>query len=133
VLPGFIEPHMHFALMAGMGHWPDVGPFRYETTAEALVALKAIAADTPPGEWVAARQFDPSLQEGPAMLTTRELDKVASDRPVFVLNASGHLAYGNSSSAASMRTHRIRRAASSSAMPTARRMARCRRLLTCPC
>jgi len=96
VLPGFIEPHMHFALMAGMGHWPDVGPFRYETTAEALVALKAIAADTPPGEWVAARQFDPSLQEGPAMLTTRELDKVASDRPVFVLNASGHLAYGNS-------------------------------------
>jgi predicted amidohydrolase YtcJ len=30
------------------------------------------------------------------MLTTRELDEVASDRPVFVLNASGHLAYGNS-------------------------------------
>jgi predicted amidohydrolase YtcJ len=96
VLPGFIEPHMHFALMAGMGHWPDIGPFRYETTAEALAALKAIAADTPPDEWVAVRQFDPSLQEGPAMLTTRELDEVASDRPVFVLNASGHLAYGNS-------------------------------------
>jgi predicted amidohydrolase YtcJ len=96
VLPGFIEPHMHFALMAGMGHWPDIGPFRHETTAEALAALKAIAADTPPDEWVAVRQFDPSLQEGPAMLTTRELDEVASDRPVFVLNASGHLAYGNS-------------------------------------
>lgn len=96
LLPGFIEPHMHFALMAGMGHWPDIGPFRYQTTAEALVALKAIAADTPPDEWVAVRQFDPSLQEGPAMLTTRELDEVASDRPVFVLNASGHLAYGNS-------------------------------------
>lgn len=96
VLPGFIEPHMHFALLAGMGHWPDIGPFQYETTAEALAALKAIAADTPPDEWVAARQFDPSLQEGPAMLTTRELDEVAADRPVFVLNASGHLAYGNS-------------------------------------
>jgi len=96
VLPGFIEPHMHFALMAGMGHWPDIGPFRYETTAEALDALKAIAADTAPDEWVVARQFDPSLQEGPAMLTTRELDAVAADRPIFVLNASGHLAYGNS-------------------------------------
>ncbi len=96
VLPGFIEPHMHFALMAGMGHWPDIGPFKYETTAEALAALKSIAADTAPDQWVVARQFDPSLQEGPAMLTTRELDDVASDRPIFVLNASGHLAYGNS-------------------------------------
>ena len=95
VLPGFIEPHMHFALMAGMGGWPDIGPFRHATTAEALAALKSIAANSPPGDWIVARQFDPTLQEGPPMLTTRELDEVSSDRPVFVLNASGHLAYGN--------------------------------------
>ena len=25
VLPGFIEPHMHFALMAGLGNLEDVG------------------------------------------------------------------------------------------------------------
>jgi len=96
VLPGFIEPHMHFALLAGLGHWPDIGPFQFETTAEALAALKKIASATPADEWVVARQFDPSLQAGPAMLTIRELDEVAADRPVFVLNASGHLAYGNS-------------------------------------
>jgi len=24
VLPGFIEPHMHFALTAGLGHLPDI-------------------------------------------------------------------------------------------------------------
>jgi len=95
VLPGFIEPHMHFALMAGMGGWPDIGPFRHATTAEALAALRSIAANSPPGDWIVARQFDPTLQEGPPMLTTRELDEVSSDRPVFVLNASGHLAYGN--------------------------------------
>jgi len=96
VLPGFIEPHMHFALMAGLGHWPDIGPFKYETTREALDALKQIAGQTPTGEWVVARQFDPSLQDGPNMLTRRELDEVSSTQPVFVLNASGHLAYGNS-------------------------------------
>jgi predicted amidohydrolase YtcJ len=96
VLPGFIEPHMHFALMAGLGHWPDIGPFEYESTREALEALKQIANATPEDEWIVARQFDPSLQEGPAMLTTRDLDEVSSTRPVFVLNASGHLAYGNS-------------------------------------
>ena len=96
VLPGFIEPHMHFALMAGMGDWPDIGPFVHENTADALAALKAIAERTPAGQWVVARQFDPSLQVGPAMLTTRELDAVSRDKPVFVLNASGHLAYCNS-------------------------------------
>jgi predicted amidohydrolase YtcJ len=96
LLPGFIEPHMHFALMAGLRHWPDIGPFEFETTIEVLEALKRIASDTPADEWVVARQFDPSLQEGPPMLTARELDEVCSDRPVFVLNASGHLAYGNS-------------------------------------
>ena len=96
VLPGFIEPHMHFALMAGMGDWPDIGPFVHENTADALLALKAIAERTPAGQWVVARQFDPSLQVGPAMLTTRELDEVSRDKPVFVLNASGHLAYCNS-------------------------------------
>ena len=96
VLPGFIEPHMHFALMAGMGDWPDIGPFVHENTADALAALKAIAERTPAGQWVVARQFDPSLQVGPAMLTIRELDEVSRDKPVFVLNASGHLAYCNS-------------------------------------
>ena len=58
LLPGFIEPHMHFALMAGLGHWPDIGPFQYETTSEALDALRRIAGETPADEWVVARQFD---------------------------------------------------------------------------
>jgi predicted amidohydrolase YtcJ len=96
LLPGFIEPHMHFALMAGLGHWPDIGPFKHESTEDALAALRLIARETPADEWIVARQFDPSLQTGPEMLTTRELDTVSTDRPVFVLNASGHLAYGNS-------------------------------------
>jgi predicted amidohydrolase YtcJ len=95
VLPGFIEAHMHFALMAGLGHWPDIGPFKYDTTQQALEALQQIADNTPQDEWIVARQFDPSLQDGPAMLTTRELDEISQTRPVFVLNASGHLAYGN--------------------------------------
>lgn len=96
VLPGFIEPHMHFALMAGLGHLPDIGPFVYPTTEEALQALKDIAEQTPDDQWVMARQFDPSLQEGPEALTTLELDAISTTQPILVLNASGHLAYGNS-------------------------------------
>ena len=96
VLPGFIEPHMHFALMAGLGFIEDVGPFRYPTFNDALDALRRIAAAAGPGDWVMGRQFDPILLDPPRDLTTRDLDPIVPDRPVFVLNASGHIAYVNS-------------------------------------
>jgi predicted amidohydrolase YtcJ len=96
VMPGFIEPHMHFALLAGLGHLEDVGPFRQPTFDDALDALREIAAAAGPDEWVMARQFDPIMLDPPRDLTTRELDAIAPDRPAFVLNASGHVAYVNS-------------------------------------
>ena len=95
VLPGFIEPHMHFALMAGLGHLEDIGPFQQPTFDDALNALREIAAAAGPGEWVMGRQFDPILLNPPRDLTTRDLDPVVSDRPAFILNASGHIAYVN--------------------------------------
>ncbi len=87
ILPGFIEPHMHFALMAGLGHLRDVGPFEIPNFDDVLDALSDIRAGTAAEEWVSARQYDP---------TTAELDRVVPDRPAFVLNASGHIAYVNS-------------------------------------
>jgi predicted amidohydrolase YtcJ len=96
VLPGFIEPHMHFALLAGLGHLEDIGPFQRPTFEDALNALREIAAAAGPDEWVMARQFDPIMLDPPRDLTTRELDAIVPDRPAFVLNASGHVAYVNS-------------------------------------
>jgi predicted amidohydrolase YtcJ len=96
VLPGFIEPHMHFALMAGLGNLRDVGPFELPDFDSVLDALSDVRRDTPEGAWVSARQYDPILLDPPRDLTTAELDRVVPDRPVFVLNASGHIAYVNS-------------------------------------
>ena len=96
VLPGFIEPHMHFGLLAGLGHLRDIGPFEIPNFDGVLDALSDIRAESEPGEWVSARQFDPILLDLPRDLTTTELDRVVPDRPVFVLNASGHIAYVNS-------------------------------------
>ncbi len=95
-LPGFIEPHMHFALLAGLGHLEDIGPFQRATFDLALEALRGIAAAASPDQWIMARQFDPILLEPPRDLTTRDLDPVIPDRPAFILNASGHIAYANS-------------------------------------
>lgn len=99
VLPGFIEPHMHFALLAGLGHLRDVGPFQESTFDDALDAIAEIqaeAARTGPDEWVMGTQFDPILLEPPRDLTRRDLDPIVPDRPAFFLNASGHIAYVNS-------------------------------------
>jgi predicted amidohydrolase YtcJ len=96
VLPGFIEPHMHFALLAAFGHAEDVGPFTQPTFEASLEALRAVRDRAGSNEWIVARQFDPVLLEPPRDLTIQELDAISSDRPMFVLNASGHIAYVNS-------------------------------------
>lgn len=96
ILPGFIEPHMHFALMAGLGHLRDVGPFVESTFDGVINALKEVAASAGENEWVMGRQFDPTLLDSPRDLTTVELNELAPDRPAFVLNGSGHIAYVNS-------------------------------------
>ncbi len=96
ILPGFIEPHMHFALLAAFGHTEDVGPFKQPTFEDCFEALRRVAANTGANEWIVARQFDPVLLEPPRELTTKELDEISKDRPIFVLNASGHIAYVNS-------------------------------------
>jgi predicted amidohydrolase YtcJ len=96
MLPGFIDPHTHVVAGAAVdGIMDNVGVSRFATTAEVLQHLSSRVADTPKGEWILARSFDPSLQTGPDALTFAELDKVSTEIPVFVMNASGHLAYAN--------------------------------------
>ncbi len=96
VVPGFVEPHMHLPPLAMLHRFSNVGPNRFATSDAALAQLRADAAELEPGDWVVGRQFDPSLQEGPDYLTKDMLDTVSTEHPVFVYNASLHLAYCNS-------------------------------------
>ncbi len=96
MLPGFIEPHMHFFPIATIGKFEDVGPFRCPNVADALLKLKELAQAAGPDEWIMARQIDPSLQEGAENLNRHMLDTVSTTNPVFVYNASLHFAYCNS-------------------------------------
>jgi predicted amidohydrolase YtcJ len=96
MLPGFIDPHTHAIAGAAVDSIMDnVGAARFRTAAAVLDHLRSRLAATAPGEWVLARNFDPALQHGPDALTFAELDAVSEEAPVFVLNASGHLAYAN--------------------------------------
>ncbi len=96
ILPGFIDPHVHIVMGAMLSAFINVSPLVCETIDQVMAKLKAGARAAGPGAWILARGFDPSLTKGNANITRRELDAVAPDNPLFMLNASGHLAYVNS-------------------------------------
>lgn len=97
VLPGFIDPHTHVIAGSVVDSIMEyVGMARFSTVAEVLKHLEKMANDKVPGAWIVVRNFDPSIQVGPDALTFKELDAVSTQHPIFVFNASGHLAYANS-------------------------------------
>jgi predicted amidohydrolase YtcJ len=100
ILPGFIEPHAHVLPTALLRSWHDVGPFRFDTVDAAIDHLASLAPSVERGQWLCGRQFDPSLQDGPDTLTTELLDRVSTEVPVVVTNASLHFAYANSAALA---------------------------------
>jgi predicted amidohydrolase YtcJ len=96
VLPGFIEPHMHFFIIAILEKMANVGAMACADADAVIARVGELAQTAPAGEWVLARQFDPSLQPGAERISRHTLDQVAPDRPVFIFNASLHIAYCNS-------------------------------------
>lgn len=97
MLPGFIDAHTHVVAGSVVDDIMDyVGMEKYGTVAEVLDHIAERAVETPSGEWLVFRNFDPAVQTGPDALTFNELDAVSTEHPIFVFNASGHLAYANS-------------------------------------
>jgi hypothetical protein len=96
VLPGFIDAHTHVVAGSIVDTLMDyVGMARFQTAEQVLTHIRERAAATPPGEWLAFRNFDPAVQDGPDALTFAELDAASTDHPIMVMNASGHIAYAN--------------------------------------
>jgi predicted amidohydrolase YtcJ len=59
-----------------------------------LGALRARAAETPPGHWVQGFLYDDG--KTPRVLTRADLDAAVPDHPVIVAHRGGHTAYANS-------------------------------------
>lgn len=105
LVPGFVEAHGHTMdsaseLMPYVGYHPYPLSDGSSTPAirgydELIARLKAEDAKLPAGEPLVANGFDPIYFPDLPRLSRRELDKVSTDRPVFVRHASGHLATVN--------------------------------------
>ncbi len=94
LFPGFIDPHHHTVVAALVADiLIDVGYGAYRSRADALSALKAAAARTPPGQWIRAGYYDNLLQGGD--LSMSDLEAVSTRHPVFVWYVNGHTAAAN--------------------------------------
>ncbi|MGY3128187.1 putative amidohydrolase YtcJ [Agrococcus sp. UYP33] len=90
VVPGFVDAHAHPLMYGQMMTWVDCGPERAGSITEIVELLRAAAAELPAGRPVRGYGYEHrNLAEG-RHPTRFELDAVATDRDVYLMNASGH-------------------------------------------
>jgi predicted amidohydrolase YtcJ len=92
VTPGFIDAHCH---PGDVGELYDV---HCDLTSIAAIqqALRARAAQTRPGLWLRGFKFDDTKLADERPLSRKDLDAVATDRPVRVDHRGGHTSWFNS-------------------------------------
>ncbi|MEQ9878833.1 amidohydrolase [Pectobacterium aroidearum] len=117
LLPGLIEPHVHIintAMLSAIGN--DVSPFEFEEQrlrknynrdwVTSHLAEKATSDTHKNASWLVGFGADPSLFiGGEKEFNAAVLDQYVTDkRPVFVINASMHLAYINNTAIEAVKT-----------------------------
>jgi predicted amidohydrolase YtcJ len=101
LLPGFIDAHSHLSAEARLVDWadlspPPVGPVASIVELQAALRTWLDAHGPAPGAWVAGFGYDDSLLVNGRHPDRRDLDRVTTEYPLFVIHVSGHLAVANS-------------------------------------
>ena len=90
VVPGFIDAHAHPLMLGQMMSWVDCGPERAGSIPEIVALLREAVERTPAGLPVRGYGYEQRNLAERRHPTRFELDEVATDREVYVMNASGH-------------------------------------------
>ena len=95
VLPGFVDAHCHPLALAASLTEVDCRPPTVRSVEEIVDAVRARAAETPPGEWVRARGYNESeLTEG-RHPNRWDLDRATAAHPVRLMHSTRHAAVLN--------------------------------------
>jgi len=90
VVPGFVDAHAHPLMLGQMMSWVDCGPARAGSIPEIVALLQQAAESTPAGLPVRGYGYEQRNLTEQRHPTRFELDAVATDREVYLMNASGH-------------------------------------------
>ncbi|WP_164234603.1 amidohydrolase [Microbacterium hydrocarbonoxydans] len=90
VVPGFVDAHAHPLMFGQMMTWVDCGPEKAGSIPEIVELLRRAAAELPEGRPVRGYGYEQRNLSEKRHPTRFELDEVATDREVYLMNASGH-------------------------------------------
>jgi predicted amidohydrolase YtcJ len=96
VVPGFIDAHNHLSIAAFAPDAVDCSTPPISTLGEVLEAIEKHCKTIPVRQWVMAMGFHMSHIREQRNPTRYELDEVAPNNPVFLIDASCHAGYANS-------------------------------------
>jgi predicted amidohydrolase YtcJ len=93
LLPGFIDTHGHFVYFGK--NLVDGDLFGCKDVADLVARMKRQAERTPAGGWIVGFGYQARGLKENRHPTAAELAEVSADRPVLVVDSSGHLGAGN--------------------------------------
>ncbi|MCC7372012.1 MAG: amidohydrolase [Chloroflexi bacterium] len=96
IVPGFNDAHIHPSIVAEDLLNLDVSAGVVGSLAELTRAVLDQAVRMPPGSWIRASRYDDAKMAEGRLLTRWDLDEVAPDHPVLVVQVAGHWGVVNS-------------------------------------
>ncbi len=96
VIPGFIESHCQPSEFATHFLQIDCSPSANKTIDDVKSRVRQNALTAPTGQWIRGFGFDDTLIEDKRHLTSKDLDEVCPDIPVYITHVTSHIAYVNS-------------------------------------
>ncbi|MFE5410679.1 amidohydrolase [Microbacterium sp. NPDC056569] len=90
IVPGFVDAHAHPLMYGQLMTWVDCGPEKAGSIPQIVALLKAAAAELPAGRPVRGYGYEHRNLAEQRHPSRFELDEVARDREVYLMNASGH-------------------------------------------
>ncbi|MBL3698723.1 amidohydrolase [Leucobacter luti] len=90
IVPGFIDAHAHPLMLGQMMSWVDCGPEKAGSIPEIVALLSEAAKTLPAGRPIRGYGYEQRNLAERRHPTRFELDEVATDREVYLMNASGH-------------------------------------------
>jgi predicted amidohydrolase YtcJ len=95
LLPGFIDPHVHFTEAAQMSLFHRVVPWELANLDAFVDHVAELARETPIGERIVVYGYDRALVPPYRHLTRTDLDRATTRHPVFVIHQNFHWASAN--------------------------------------
>ncbi|QUW19727.1 amidohydrolase [Agrococcus sp. Marseille-Q4369] len=90
IVPGFVDAHAHPLMYGQLLTWIDVSPSKAGSIPEIVELLREGARRLPAGVPIRGYGYEQRNLAERRHPTRHELDEVARDREVYVMNASGH-------------------------------------------